>query len=265
MRKKTITIIGAGGITLVLAIILTMRGGKEELYHVERKPVPVAAYSIGNVKSLREFPARIGIAGRILAIHVKEGDRVTRGAPLVTIDSPAVIRSEIAGTVTAVHVHGGEFAAAGTTMVMITDTQSLYVLASFDQETILSIRTGQKSELSFENLRGRTAHGTVESVYPLDGVFYARIRTADLPGEALPGMSCDVAIVTGSREALLVPSAAISKAGALSLLRNGRKHRLAVKTSRFDASFSEVTHGDLKPGDIVLYAAPQKPSRGRED
>lgn len=265
MQRKPVILIMFGIIILLTVLVLLLRGGKDVQYRIERKPITVAAYSIGNVKSLREFPARIGIAGRILAIHVKEGDRVARGAPLVTIDSPAVIRSEISGTVTAVNVHTGEFAAAGTTMVMVTDTQALYVLASFDQETILSIRTGQKAELSFENLRGRTAHGTVESVYPLDGVFYARIRSADLPVEALPGMSCDVAVSTGTREAVLVPAAAIGKAGALTILRNGRKQRLNVKTSRFDAALTEVTHGDLRPGDIVLYTAPQKSSRGRED
>ena len=52
---------------------------------VRRGTVVESVYGIGTVAANRSFQLRSGVTSAIQRLHVKEGDRVERGAPLVDL------------------------------------------------------------------------------------------------------------------------------------------------------------------------------------
>jgi multidrug efflux pump subunit AcrA (membrane-fusion protein) len=72
--------------------------------------------------------------------------------------------------------------------------------------------------------------------------------------KVLPGMTADVAFVLAEKpSALLVPLAAIRN-GQVTVLDNGRKRKVSVKTGWIDAEKAEILEGELKENDQLVLA-----------
>jgi hypothetical protein len=140
----------------------------------------------------------------------------------------------------------------GSPLLTLMDLNRTYVLLSLDQNSALRMKKDLKAQLSFETLRGKLLHGTVESIYPSNGQFLARINVKEIPPEILPDMTADVAIEVSRKEkALLVPLSSVND-GMVTVLRNGKKQRSKVVIGAVDGAWGEVLEGDILPADWIV-------------
>lgn len=228
------------------------RQGSSVSISPKRGPIVEAVYGLGTVTATHVFRLKVGVTTGVKVLHVREGDMVKQGDPLVTFTEGPVFRSAIAGTVTAVPYKVGEMVFPSTPIVTVVDLKDNYVEVALEQQGALRIEKGQSAILSFESLRGQKFTGKVRTIFPSEGQFLAHIDVDEMPSSILPGMTADVAIEVGKKEdALLIPVNAIS-AGKIVVLRDGRKSKMTVKIGTVDGEWAEVLDGDLKGSDLIV-------------
>lgn len=217
-----------------------------------RGPIVESIYALGTVKSENVYNLKMGVAATVTKLHVKEGREVQKGTPLAEVDTGMLFRSPFAGTVTRIYCEEGEVVMPGVLLITLMDLSKKYVQLSLDQNSALRVRKGLKAELSFETLRGKLLHGTVESVYPSGGQFLARIDVKGMPPEILPEMTADVAIEVSRREsAILVPLSSVNN-GFITVDRGGKLRQIRVSIGAIDGAWGEVLEGEILPTDVLV-------------
>jgi len=253
------TIIPAGILFVIIIFIvpgLLCKSGRT--VKPEVKPLVESVFALGTVKTDRQYSVRFGMTTLVKKLYVREGDRVNAGSPLVMNDSSVIARSPFQGIVTAVSFPEGELAPSGQAILSVSGTGEMYVRISLDQDSIILVRKGQEAELSFEKMRSDKIRGVVESVYMSGEEFVVRIKPDSLPHWALPGMTCDSAIIISRKEkALLIPSAAVS-GGSVQLKRNGRLMTVKPACKAVDVKWTEVTDGSILPDDLIIISSEKK-------
>ncbi|TGK14984.1 efflux RND transporter periplasmic adaptor subunit [Leptospira kmetyi] len=215
-------------------------------------PIVELVYSLGTVKSDRVYHLKMGVTSSIRKLFVEEGQIVREGQLLLVSDSGATFNASFAGTVTSLPYREGEVVMPGTPVLTIMDLNKTYVLLSLDQDSMLRIRTGQRAELSFENLRGTKLIGKVNRVYPSDGQFFVRVDVDSMPEGVLPEMTADVAVEVAKKEnALLIPVKAIEK-GKVRVRRNGKTFWTEAKVGAIDGEWCEVLENSILPNDTIF-------------
>jgi HlyD family secretion protein len=156
------------------------------------------------------------------------------------------------------------------------DLTEMQVDSSVDEADIGQVRVGEAAEFTVDAYPNSPFHGTVHDVYnqPLivqNVVTYdaiIRVKNPDL--KLKPGMTANITITVGHKEdAIKLPNAALryrpeKPAGAAPprteradtaevwVLKQGRAVPVRVTLGLSDGSFTEVTGGDLSPGDEVI-------------
>ncbi len=236
----------------VSALILYMARPDYTLTDVKVSPITNAVYALGTVKSDSTYNLKLGMLTVITKSHVSEGDYVYEGSPLITTDTGIVIKSPIKGNVTDVLFNEKEIAPPNQTVLTIIDFSKMHVRISLDQNTILSVKKGQKAELSFENLRGEKINAVVDAVYPSGGEFLVKIIPEKMPQSILPEMSCDAAIeIIKKDNAILVPAVSI-KNNRVNVLRKGNKLTVDVKTGAVNGKWVEILDNKILPDDKIV-------------
>ena len=202
------------------------------------------------------------------------------------------IVSPIDGVVTRLRVRNGEMVVVGvqnqpgTTLMTISDLGSIDVEVKVAEADVLTVKTGQKAEVTLEALPGKTFTGSVveigASALPVTGTAAARefrvVVRLDQPDSGLrPGLTGDAEIVTNERtNVLTVPLQSVvlrtidgkEQTGVFTLV-NGTATFVAVTTGvigGLDMEVSGVDEGtvlitgpyqvlrDLKNGALVQAA-----------
>lgn len=213
---------------LVLAVAVSMLGcGRRD------QAQPVTAF--GTVEAEEAF---LGpeVAGRIVALHVREGDAVAQGDLLVRLDDSMVqlqirqttegaarqqlelqaehylIRSPTAGVVTRLPAHVGEVATPGQTLVAVADLARLQLTAYVRERDLPRVSVGQRATVAVEALRGLDFPGVVASINPNaeftprnvqtprdreNLVFGVKVRVENPGGLLKPGMAAQVTFWPG--------------------------------------------------------------------
>lgn len=238
-------VLGAGG------QFYFSRNLQRELLAPKRGRVVESIYGLGTVTADKTFEVRSGMTLAVRKVFVKEGALVKPGDALVQLDEN-VIRSKIEGTVTNVNYSEGELVPPQSSTVVVTNLQDLFLEVSLEQQSVLRIKTKQKSVVSFESLRSEKFEGMVTSVYPRDNQFIVRIELEKWPSGVLPGMTADVAILVGEKEdALLIPIRSIV-AGQVTRVREGSKETLSVKLGAIDGEWAEVLSDNILESDQLV-------------
>lgn len=243
-------------IVIMLAIIAIIAGTglykkRDMIYTPRVRIVTDAVYAMGLVKTDRYYSIKTGTSSIVTKRYVNEGDVVHKGDLLLATDLPVVLRSAIDGVVTTVNVNEHELTTAGTELIVVSNLQTLYVTLSLDQESILSVRKGQRAEISFENLRNAKVSGTVESTYPSNTEFVVRVNIDKMPEGVLPGMTCDVAVETARREGVVfIPKTAIN-GGKVRVIRNGHEEQVTVKSGVIENGWVEITENSIRSTDKI--------------
>ena len=193
----------------------------------------------------------------------------------------ATITAPIAGTVIERQATVGETVSGGQSplFVIAGDLRRLELHTSVDEADIGRVAVGQQATFSVDAFPGETFSGRVERVRRSPEVIqnvvtYDVVVAADNPDERLlPGMTAAVRIVVSERrDVLQVPTAALRftppddakhdrpRPGARVWVQapSGRLKERVVKTGVSDELATEITGGNLAPGEqAVVGLAPQ--------
>jgi len=202
------------------------------------------------------------------------------------------IRSPVDGIVTSRSVDVGQTVAASfqapVLFTIAQDLTEMQVDSSVDEADIGQVRVGEAAEFTVDAYPNSPFHGTVHDVYnePIivqNVVTYdaiIRVKNPDL--KLKPGMTANITITVGHKDnAIKLPNAALryrpeKQAGTAAqsrperadtsevwVLKKGRAVPVRVTLGLSDGSFTEVTSGDLSPGDEVITDRIRKESQSQ--
>ena len=202
--------------------------------------------------------------------------RASLDAAQVNLDYANIV-SPVDGTVVSRNVTIGQTVAASfqtpTLFLIATDLTKMEVDANVSESDIGGIKLGNKATFTVDAYPKRTFEGavsqvrrspqTVQNVVTYDIVI--GVNNSDLT--LMPGMTAASRIVVDQRKDVLrVPNQALryvpsGLAGAVQpgqpqiwVLRDGQPMSIAVAAGLDDDSFTEITSGEVKPGDLVITA-----------
>lgn len=252
MNKKKILIISGVFLALVMASLFFARFNlNQERLKPKRGDVIESIYGLGTVTADHSFNIRVGVAITVNKLFVKEGDVVKRGARLIKIDDSTMF-SPIDGTITKVSYKEGELAAPQVSILAVTNLAHLYLEVSLEQQSVLRIKEGQQTFVSFENLRNEKYVGRVRTIYPRENQFIVRIELDKWPVGVLPGMTADAAIVVGKKtDVLLIPITSIS-AGHVTRIRNSKKEKVSIRLGVINDEWAEVLSENIVESDELI-------------
>ena len=165
------------------------------------------------------------------------------------------LSAPIGGVVTAVNVSVGDKNTAGTTMITIEDTSSLKVIVNVEEADILKIQEGMPATVSTDATGDEEIKGTVTRV--------VRVKNQSTNTKLLVGMSAKAKIVIKDRGTqLAVPYDLIRQddnGDSYVLVAEANEDGTAtavrknIKVGEEVDYYTEVTGGDLKEGDQLIY------------
>ena len=139
---------------------------------VEQTEIQDATEYVGYLKSLRSTPIQSQVDGRITAIRVRPGDRVSAGQPLVEID-PAEQRATVSSTEADLAAQEAEVELARQEAVRNRELRAAGLVSQQELDRTEAALKAAESEL--ESLRAQIEQGQVRLQYftvtaPIDGV-----------------------------------------------------------------------------------------------
>jgi Cu(I)/Ag(I) efflux system membrane fusion protein len=167
-----------------------------------------------------------------------------------------------AGIVTSLDVREGQRVTAGQTLMTINGQDTVWVEAALPQASASIVSSGTPVTVRVDALAGRVFHGIVETMLPdIDATTrtqVARIVLANPDGVLRPGMFATVRFepAAGSR-VLVVPDEALlttgSRAHVIVSTDGGRFRPVVVRTGRSAEGYTEILSG-LEEGDKVVVS-----------
>lgn len=140
------------------------------------------------------------------------------------------LTAPIGGLVVAKNNNNGDTVQQGKALISIADTSSLKVNLSVDELDISKVQIGQKADIKFDAISGKTYSGTVQSIAQLgttnnNVTTYSVVVNVDNADSAIKlGMNANVNIkVTSKQNALVIPVEALIE-------RNGNKYVMVQKS-----------------------------------
>ncbi|MBI5622870.1 MAG: HlyD family efflux transporter periplasmic adaptor subunit [Elusimicrobia bacterium] len=274
------------------AVLHHKKNGREEMrtVTVESGLIVEAVEATGGVEPLNRVEVRAPIAGRIDALLVEEGARVTAGRIvgwMSSTDRAAVldaarakgedevrrwtdaykqtpIVASIAGDVILRNVVVGEQVSSGGVIYAISDR--LIVNASVDESDIGRVKVGMPAEITLDSYPDKTIRGKVFRIL-FEGknisnviTYIVKISPERIPPYFRSQMTANLKLVIRRKDdAVLVPTAVIreGREGGRTVMvpgPDGKPNRQEIKTGMESGEMTEVLSG-LKPGDAVYLAS----------
>ncbi len=236
----------------LLTFLIFLAACQKQVIHPKRGEIVEAVYGLGTVESEDVYQAKAGVLSSIKEFYVKEGQDVLKDQKLFLVDQGVAIRAPFAGRVTSIPVHIQETIFPQSLILNLVNLEKLYLSVSLEQQAAMKIKKGIKAEISFEFFRNKKIIGTLDTFYPKNSDFIAKVKIDDLPQGVLPGMTADVAFeIDRKKDALLVPTRAIVN-GFLTYKHEGKKERVKVKIGLMDMEMAEILEPSLSVEDEIL-------------
>lgn len=152
----------------------------------------------------------------------------------------------------------GQFLSAGQALFQLGDPRQLRLSAEVDEEDVPRVREGQRVLLRAAALGNAVFEGQVSSITPKgDPVarsYRVRIALPQPPEGLRVGMTVDANLIAATRaNALLIPAGAVQGQTAWQL-KDGRAHKLQLKTGARGNGRVEVLDGLPEGAQLVLNA-----------
>ena len=177
-----------------------------------------------------------------------------------TQDGGVTLRAPKAGVITSLDVREGQRVTAGQTLMTLNGLTSVWIEAAIPQALAGRVSSGTAVSVSSDALPGQRLTGTVETLLPdLDPTTRtqrARILLAHPDSHIVPGQFVRVAFTPASNAAALtVPTEALIITGdhprVMVALGDGRFRPTTVQTGRTASGYTEIVAG-LRDGDQVV-------------
>mgnify|MGYP000352941968 FL=1 len=254
----------------------------------------------GTFKYSHEETVTAKASGKVRNLSLIEGDRVSAGRTILTIESSSVsnqvkksalsvsdaelslkglqddldqysISSPIAGKVIQKTVKAGDKVASqqgSTSMAVIADLSALTMTMNIDELDISSVKVGQDVEVTADALENQVFHGVVNKVSVIgtsqNGVttYPVEVLLTDVENtDLIPGMNVSATIVLEKKDdVLLIPTTAVKRGNKVKMLGSGEE--VEIETGIDDGTQVEVLSG-LSEGDQVEIA--DVPTKSIED
>jgi multidrug efflux pump subunit AcrA (membrane-fusion protein) len=230
------------------------------------------AFALGEIVEIpnRHSVLSSRIPGRITGITVQEGDTVTAGQPLVTVESrqpgdppPSVqLKAPMGGLVVQSHVRLGEPVEPDKELLDISDLGEVWAIARVPQHHAGQLKAGSRAHLIVPALGSETIEGEMlrfgTTADPTGGTIDAVFRV-DNPGLRMrPGMRVEFNVVLSSRSGVLsVPRTALQGGPAnrhvfvTDFNSPNFFHRTPVRAGQISGDRVEILNG-IFPGDEVV-------------
>ncbi|AZI37742.1 cation efflux system protein CusB [Caenibius tardaugens NBRC 16725] len=184
---------------------------------------------------------------------IAEVERTGRTSGTITITSP------IGGVIQTLDARAGVTLAQGQTLAQVTGIGTVWLNAAVPEVQAGAVRIGQSASVTLAAFPGETFAGRVIAILPTaqaeSRTLTVRIELANAQGRLRPGMFGNVMLGDGGGQALLVPSEAVIRTGARTLvmlaLADGRYRPAEVRTGREGGGKTEIVAG-LIPGEQVV-------------
>lgn len=166
--------------------------------------------------------------------------------------SNMTVTSPIAGVVTAVNNSNGNNVSPGSAVLTIVDMNSIKVKVSVDELDINKVSKGQKAQIKFDAIDGKTYEGSIETVAPV-GVTNNNVTTYDVvtsisdTSGIKPGMNANVTIqISSKKNALVIPAEALIESNGGKYVRVESGNSALDSTGSNPASDSPSQGGSSK-------------------
>jgi Cu(I)/Ag(I) efflux system membrane fusion protein len=184
---------------------------------------------------------------------IAEVDRTGRTGGRMTVRAP------IGGVVQALNARAGVTLAAGQTLAEISGLETVWLNAAVPEAQAGRVRVGQRATAKLTAFPGETFTGRVIAILPTATVdsrtLTVRVELANRGGRLRPGMFAVVELGGDAKPALLVPSEAVIRTGARSIVMlergDGRYHPAEVVAGREGSGKTEILRG-LSSGEKVV-------------
>ncbi len=161
------------------------------------------------------------------------------------------IRSPIAGVIQSLDARQGVTLGAGQTLAQVSGIGTVWLNAAVPEAQAGMVRVGQSASATLTAFPGESFAGRVSAMLPAaqadSRTLTVRIELANRGGRLRPGMFAAVALGSEGGQALLVPSEAVIRTGARTLvmlaLADGRYRPAEVRTGREGGGKTEVLAG----------------------
>lgn len=178
----------------------------------------------------------------------------------------AWITAPFDGTITEVKQMPGDQVTPNQVAFRIDDLNHLYVDLQVSEVDISKIKPGQPATITIDALPGKEYHGQVESVGMVSTPgqnavnFLVTVTITDPDSDLRPGMTSEVKILVDRKDdILLIPIQAVK-------VENGKQVVYVMNTDLSISpvevtlgissdTFSELTDGNLKPGDLIVLSS----------
>jgi HlyD family secretion protein len=178
----------------------------------------------------------------------------------------ARITAPFAGTLTMIDVKEGDSVTPGTPAFRLDDLSKLLVDVELSEVDINRVKLGQPVTLNFDAILDRDYTGEVTEIGQVgnsaQGVvnFPVVVELKDHDEAIKPGMTAAVNILVEQIEnALQVPNRAvrvIDGQRVVYIMKNGQPTPVAIQLGASSDLYSEVTEGEINPGDEVVLNPP---------
>lgn len=182
----------------------------------------------------------------------------------------ATVEAPFTGRVSEREVEAGDVVQPGTALFTVVDAATLELQASVPAEQVGRLEVGAPVEFTVNGYPGRSFSGKIDRINPTADPTTRQVRiyaTIKNPGgELVGGLFAEGQVATESREALVVPAAAVNQGGinpTVTRLTGGKAQATPVELGVRDEQHDryEIT-GGLARGDTVLLGAAQGVSPG---
>jgi membrane fusion protein, multidrug efflux system len=294
LRKPIVVAIIATIIILLLAVIgfrLWKSNSGSKTAPKETSKVPVAVVKAvkaeilktltypGDLHAKREATVYPPVAGRVLRYNYREGDFVTKGATVVSLDreekwnkyKPVLVDAPISGRIAEVYMEAGDFATTAAPLFMVIEGGPVRAAMHIPDPDLRTIRPGMEALLTVPSIVDTIFTGVVTHVTPY---IESETRTGEVQAEfpdygssLLPGMYGDVTIVLDRKQnTIVIPLVALlyeegTTKAYVFIITGDHAVRRAVETGIIGMDKVEIVTG-VAEGDSVVVTGKENLSDG---
>lgn len=184
---------------------------------------------------------------------IAQVERSGRTNGTVTITAP------IGGVIQTLDARAGVTLVQGQTLAQVTGIGTVWLNAAVPEAQAGIVKVGQNARATLPAFPGENFDGRVIAILPTaqadSRTLTVRIELANRDGRLRPGMFGSIMLEDGGGQALLVPSEAVIRTGARTLvmlaLADGRYRPAEVRTGREGSGKTEILAG-LAPGEKIV-------------